>query len=223
MSDIVYVIGAKDAASPVLKKVDGSLDRLAASTKKTADVAGKSLNKIDVSFASLVKGAGIFKAVDLAVQGLQKAFSSIVGSISSANAAYDTQVEAVQGLETALRLNGENVAEQSAKMQAFANDMQALTGVGDETTLGLAKQAAMLGVNSDQLDDVTKATIGLSHATGKSLEESLKLVKGSLAGEFGAFGEIIPAIKQATTAQEKLAMVQDLASKGIEAKILHHR
>ena len=219
MADIEFVIGAKDAASPVLKKVDGSLDRLAASANKTADVAQKSLNKIDVSFASMLKGAGIFKAVDIAVQGLQKAFTSIVGSISSANAAYDTQVESVKGLETALRLNGENVSEQSAKMQAFANDMQALTGVGDEATLAIAKQAAIMGVGADQLDDVTRATIGLAEATGKSLDESLKLVKNSLAGEFGAFGEIIPAIKQATTESEKLAMVQDLASKGLEAKI----
>jgi hypothetical protein len=219
VADIEYVIGAKDNATAPMKKVEGGLDRLSATTKKTADAAEKSLKRIDVSFASLLKGAGILKAVDLAVQGAQRAFGAIIGSISSANAAYDTQVEAVKGLETALRLNGENVEQQSAKMQAFANDMQALTGVGDEATLALAKQAAIMGVGADQLGDVTKATIGLSEATGKSLQESLKLVKNSLEGEFGAFGEIIPAIKQATTAQEKLAMVQDLASKGLEAKI----
>src|SRR5690606_38128169 len=93
-----------------------------------------------------------------------------------------------------------------------------LTGVGDEVTLGLMKQASMLGVNAEQLDDAAKAAIGLSEATGKSLDESIKIVNNSLAGEFGALGEVIPAMRQMTTEEEKLAAVLELSRRGLEAK-----
>jgi hypothetical protein len=219
VADIVYEIGAKDKATPALNTVDKGMSRLEASTKSLGEAAERSLGKVSISIGSLLKGAGVMAAVDLAVKGLTSAFGSVVGSISSANAAYDTQVEAVQGLETALRLNGEAVESESARLQTFASEMQAFSGVGDEVTLGLMRQAAMLGVSADQLDDTAAAAIGLSEATGKSLDESLKLVKNSLEGEFGAFGEIIPAIKTATSDTEKLAMVQELAAKGLDAKV----
>jgi hypothetical protein len=64
-------------------------------------------------------------------------------------------------------LQGVAVDVESKRLQAFASDMQKLTGVGDEVTLGLMRQAAMLGVDADQLDDAAKAAIGLSEATGK--------------------------------------------------------
>jgi hypothetical protein len=136
----------------------------------------------------------------------------------SLNAAYDQQAEAVKGLEVALKLQGASVDVESSRLQKFAGDMQKLTGVGDEVTLGLMQQASMLGVTSDQLDDAAKAAIGLSEASGRGLAESMKLVNGALAGEFGAFGEIIPAIKTMTTEEEKLAAVLAFTQKGLEAK-----
>lgn len=218
MSDIVYTIGAKDQATATLNKVDSAMERLEKTTKDLGDASEKSLGKFSLSIGSLLKATAVIGGVQLAVKGLQSAYSTITGTFASANAAYDTQVEAVKGLETALRLNGEAVETESARLQAYASQMQAFSGVGDEVTLGLMRQAAMLGVSSDQLDDTAAAAIGLSEATGKSLDESLKLVKNSLEGEFGAFGKIIPAIKQATTDSEKLAMIQELAAKGLDAK-----
>jgi hypothetical protein len=154
----------------------------------------------------------------LAVLAAVKTVMAATDFIKNSSDAYDTQTAAVKGLETALRLQGAAVEGESARLQAFAGDMQKLTGVGDEVTIGLMKQASMLGVNTEQLDDAAKAAIGLSEATGKSLDESLKLVKNSLEGEFGAFGEIIPAIKTMATEEEKLAAVLALSTKGMEAK-----
>ena len=200
---IDFVIGGKDQAKPAMSSVEKSLERL----EKKTDSLGSATSRLS-------RVTSVLAAAYVAVKGAVAA----IGGINALNAAYDQQAEAVKGLEVALGLQGASVDVESRRLQKFAGDMQKLTGVGDEVTIGLMKQSAMLGVSSSQLDDVTKAAIGLSEATGKSLDESLKLVTNSLAGEFGAFGEIIPAIKDMTTKEEQLHAVLELSAKGLKAK-----
>lgn len=218
MSDITYTIGAKDQASAPMKKVESSMDRLEKSTKKLGETSKKSLAKVHVSFSTLAKATGVSIAASAAIKGLQSAYSSLISSVGAVNAAYDEQTEAVKGLETALRLNGESVEDLSPKFQAFASEMQALTGVGDEVTLGLMKQASMMGISADQLDDVAKSAIGLAEATGKDLNTALKMTADAMNGNFSVLKRSIPAIASAATEEEKLAAVQALASRGLEAK-----
>jgi hypothetical protein len=203
MPGIDFVIGGKDKASPPMAAVENQMKRLQDSTERMAASTSR-LTKLTVGVT----------AAYAAFKGAMAA----LGGLSAINAAYDTQADAVRGLETALKLQGDEVDGNSARLQAFASQMQALTGVGDEATIGLMKQASMLGVSTEQLDDAAKAAIGLSEATGKSLDESLKLVKNSLEGEFGAFGKIIPAIKTMATEEEKLAAILELSTRGLEAK-----
>jgi hypothetical protein len=200
---IDFVIGGKDQAKPAMSSVEKSLTRLEQKTD--------SLKK---STLSLSKVTGALAAAYVAV----KAGVALLGGLDKVNAAYDQQVAGVEGLEVALKLQGVAVDVESKRLQAFASDMQKLTGVGDEVTLGLMRQAAMLGVDADQLDDAAKAAIGLSEATGKGLEESLMLVQKGLEGDLNAFGEVIPAIRTMKTEEEKLAAVLALSQRGLEAK-----
>jgi len=198
-----FVIGGKDNAGPAMSQVEKSLKRLEQNTDKLSSSTSR-LAKLTVG---LTAAYAAFKGAMAALGGLD-----------AINAAYDKQADAVRGLNKALELQGANVTEQSAKLQSFAGEMQKLTGVGDETTLQLMRQASMLGINADQLEDATKAAIGLSEATGKSLDESLKMVNNAMEGQFGSLGEVIPAIKTMATEEEKLAAVLNITSKGLEAK-----
>ena len=200
---IDFVIGGKDQAKPAMSSVEKSLERL----EKKTDSLGSATSRLS-------RVTSVLAAAYVAVKGAVAA----IGGINALNAAYDQQAEAVKGLEVALGLQGASVDVESRRLQKFAGDMQKLTGVGDEVTIGLMKQASMLGVNADQLDDAAKAAIGLSEASGRGLAESMKLVNGALAGEFGAFGEIIPAIKTMTTEEEKLAAVLAFTQRGLDAK-----
>jgi len=166
---IDFVIGGKDQAKPAMSSVEKSLERL----EKKTDSLGSATNRLAKVTGALVGAYAAFKGV-----------MAMIGGVDRLNAAYDQQAESVKGLEVALKLQGASVDVESARLQKFAGDMQKLTGVGDEVTIGLMKQASMLGVTADQLDDTAKAAIGLSEATGKSLDESLKLVQSSLAGQF---------------------------------------
>jgi len=134
------------------------------------------------------------------------------------NAAYDESAEAVKGLETALRLNGASVETESARLQEFASSLQSAIGAGDDATLAMMKQASMMGVATEDLDDMAKAAIGLGEAMGTSAESGMEMMRRAQEGNFMAFQKQFPAMKQMQSDEEKLAFVTELAAKGLDAK-----
>jgi hypothetical protein len=200
---IDFVIGGKDQAGPAMTQVEKSLARLEQKT-----------NSLSSATTRLTQLTGVL----VAAYGAIKAATAALGGLDSINAAYDTQADAVRGLNKALELQGESVAEQSAKLQSFAGEMQKLTGVGDEATIAFMRQASMLGVSTDQLETVTKASIGLAEVLGKDLGASLKDLREAQEGNFSAFEKQFPQIKSMASAEEKLAFVSRMAAKGLEAK-----
>lgn len=195
---IDFVIGGKDKAAPAMTSVEKSLERLeqktdsvAASTKKLANVSG-----------FLV---GAYAAVKTALAAL--------GGLDKINAAYDEQTAAVKRLNSALAIRGQQAA--SAGMQEFAKNLEKLTGVSDQTTLGLMQQAQSMGFATDRMDDAAKAALGLAAATGKTAEQSLGDMKAALEGHFDAFVGLNPQIMYMRTNQEKLAAVMAIANQGL--------
>jgi hypothetical protein len=203
MSGVDFVIGGTDKAGPAMAQVEKSLERL----EKKTDSLGKATSRLTQLTSVLAAGYAAVKAATAALGGL-----------SAINAAYDQQADAVRGLETALRLQGEEVASNSARLQAFAGDIQKLTGVGDEATIALMKQASMLGVNADQMESVTKASIGLSEVLGTDMESAMKSLRLAQEGNFAAFEKQFPQMKAMQSDAEKLAFVSELAAKGLDAK-----
>src|SRR5690606_265589 len=56
---------------------------------------------------------------------------------------------------------------------------------------------------------------GLAEPPGKVLAEATHMAAAAVKGDFSAFSELIPQINMATTAEQKLAMVQQLSAKGM--------
>lgn len=200
---IDFVIGGTDKAGPAMGQVEKSLARLEEKTDRLSNATSR-LSKITGVLA------GAYAAL--------KAATAALGGLDAINKAYDTQADAVSGLNKALELQGANVDDQSAKLQSFAGDLQKLTGIGDEATLAFMKQALLLGVNADKLEDITKASAGLAEVMGTSMEGALSAVRKAQEGNFAAFEKQFPQMKNLATAEEKLAFVTDMAAKGLEAK-----
>jgi len=200
---IDFVIGGKDKAQPAMTSVEKSLQRL---EQKTDSVAAST--KRLAAVGTVLAGA----------YGLVKTAIAALGGLEKINAAYAVQTKAVKDLTSALSVRSSQGKEQSAQMQAFAADLQKLTGVGDETTIGLMAQAAAMGFASDKIDDATKAAVGLADVTGKSLEASLSDVKSALEGNFDAFVGLNPQIMFMRSNQEKLAAVMAIAEQGLQAQ-----
>ena len=198
---IDFVIGGKDRAKPAMQSVEKSMANLQRGT-----------DRLKVSTQSLMVAMGPLLALFAAV----KAAMVAVGGIKAANDAYDTQTKAVHRLNEALKLRGHQSASDS--MQAFAVELQALSGVGDEVTISLMQTALAMGFATDRADDATKAAVGLSAVTGKGLEQSLGDLKSALQGNFEAFELVNPQLRYMASNQDKLNAVLGMATQGLQTQ-----
>jgi hypothetical protein len=214
MADIVYTIGAKDAATPALNKVDSAMSRLEKSTKDLGESSERSLGKFSISIGSLAKAAGVFGAVALAAQGVRSAFGMIAAGVDD----FDAATESVRALDQAMELNGGSSEALVGKYTDLADAIERNTNIAAEETQALMKQAAVLGVSNDQLGNMATAAVGLSEALGVSLEDGLKKARLATEGNFKAFEKMIPSIKEMTTDEEKLAAVMELSARGMAMK-----
>lgn len=189
----------------------------AKSNKDMANAVGRTNGLLEAQRATMSKLKGTVMALVGAYLGLQGLRKISQFALSAADA-FNTQEAAAEGLAKALELAGENTNGALESHKAFASAMQESLGVGDEVTLAMMKQASMAGVSSDQLQNVTTAAIGLAEATGIDLETAMKRTIGAMNGVYGELGEMIPSVRNATTEEEKLAAVSEIAAKGLEQK-----
>jgi ABC-type transporter Mla subunit MlaD len=187
MSDVKIAIGAQDTASKVLQQVGNSTKQL-----------DGNVNKLAGGFKGLAVAMGPLVAVFAAF----KAASAVLSTIGDSNEAFLIQEKAARGASDA--------------QKDYANQMQRVLGVGDEVSLGLMKQAELLGISKGQTDEAVAAAVGLAKVTGQGLPEALKKVSQAMNGNASSFAEVIPGIAEMATEQEKLAAINALATRGLE-------
>ena len=214
MANVQVVIGAKDQASAILQKVaretrqvGGGVKRMAADTQSGTGVMSGAFGRLKTAIGGLVAAYVSYRTIQASVRF---AFDAAKAS--------DIQAEAVRGLTRALELSGSAVGPSIEQHKAWASALQSTVNVGDEVTLGLMRQASMLGVSNESLQEATAAAIGLSEATGQDMSTSLRAVQLAMAGNFSQLSRYVPALREATSEEEKLRIVQDLASKGLSQK-----
>ena len=199
---IDFIIGGKDKASPAFASTASGLRRLKAGAES-----------LKTSTQSLVAAMGPL----LAVLAVVKTAMAAVGGVKAANEAYDAQTESIRKMNAALAARGAS-ATVSADLQDMAKQLEKLTGISDNVTIGLMGQAQAMGFATDKMDDAAKAAIGLAAATGNTAEQSLGDLKAALEGNFQAFHAINPQIMYMRTNQEKLTAVMAIASQGMQAQ-----
>lgn len=141
-----------------------------------------------------------------------KAWSALTSVVGGAISVVEQSVKLAMEQE---RVERRAIAAISAKvdltqaefeaLQASNAERQRALGIGDEVQLQLQGTLAALGVQKQQLDAATEATIGLAQITGQGLPEAAKAVGKALAGNVGVLKEYgIQAISVAD-AQAQLA------------------
>lgn len=147
------------------------------------------------------------KAGDSVNNSLGKSFLSLKTAILAAGAAITAvfakravdaaarQEQAVNALNTSLKLAGTFSEETSRSIQDFASSLQEVTTVGDETTLELVALSQNFTSTAEEAQKLTKAAIELSAATGLSLESSVKNLGKTFGGLTGELGESLPQLR----------------------------
>ena len=177
--------------------------------KGTAEKDVKALSK------SMFKSfTDIKSAFDLAAGGLRM-FGKALGSVSklakeSVKLAM-VQVESERKLMQAANMRGKFSKQQFKDLQKLNAETQNSVGIGDESLLKMQAQMAMMGVSNDELVRATRATIGLSEATGSDLNSSMRIVARTLQGNTSSLKRYGIQAKDSNEAMEMLLQNFEIA------------
>lgn len=111
------------------------------------------------------------------------------------------QENAVNKLNTALKVTGQFTKETSEELQRFASEMQTTTVFGDEAILSQMGLAMAMGATADQSKTILDAATNLSAAFNMDLNAAVRNVSKTLGGYAGELGEILPQLKNFTKEQ----------------------
>lgn len=138
--------------------------------------------------------------------------TAAIGAVSLK--AWGEQERSLVSMEAALGTAGVDVDLYSEKFQNLASEIQKLTTYGDEVILANEQLALSMGIPAEKMEEFQKASVALSKSFGKSLPVASKIVARAMNGNFEMFNEIIPEIKNLTTEEEKLKVVNEAIARG---------
>ncbi len=192
------------------KKARSALKKIESSFKK-------SINRMKKIASGLTKAlTAPFKLMGKAIKSLLIPIAALTAAIALTVRAAITQEDAIFKMEVALKNAGDASKETSLDFQEFAATLQELTIHGDESILALIQMESSLGVATEELKFATIATIGLSSALNIGAESMARYVALALQGEFTMLNRYIPALRTATTQQEKFNIFLENSKKGFE-------
>lgn len=152
-------------------------------------------------------------------------FASVVGratgilggffAASSSVRAFAQQEQALRRLGDALSLTSSLSKGTLSSMEAFASEMQQLTTIGDETVLAMLATGASIGrLGGHELQEATKAAIGLSRVLGTDANAAMLLVARAAAGNTSTLSRYGIQLDETMTAQERFAEVLKIGAAG---------
>lgn len=153
---------------------------------------------------------------------LRKSFSGLAGIVAGIGLARTLtegirlagiQEDAVNRLNTALKVSGDFTKQQSLELQVFASELQKVTRFGDEVILNQLALAKSFGATNEQAKQVVATAADLAGALGIDLESATRNVAKTLGGYAGELGEVIPALKALTKEQLQAGAGIDALSK----------
>lgn len=203
--DVLYGLTfvGKDQLSPTLSKLS--------SEAKKADQAFDGLEKQSAKLR--ISGAGVATGLAAVGAAAAVAVASVVklgqGMFALADSA--AKVEEIE-IRTLAAIRGRQAIsdEEFESLKRLNTERERTLGIDADAQLQLQGTLAALGVHKNQLDAATKATIGLSNATGQGLNEASRVVAKVLAGNTAALQEYGIKVGSVGAAQEEFARLFDV-------------
>lgn len=184
---------------------DGSIQKgfgnIAKKGKKHGEDAGKNF------------GAGFAKAAGAAIA---VAAAATVAFLKKAIDAAIIQEQAITDLNTALKNAGSFSDEASESFQKMAAEIERTTKFGDELILSQTALARNFVKTNEEAENLVKAAVDLSAATGLTLDSSIKNLGKTLSGLAGELGESVPLIRTLTVEQLKAGEAVTLLGKAFK-------
>ena len=176
MAEAKVIVSAENRTKQGL---DDAKKDLANFEQDTGGIGKKILENFTVTFGditNLVKGA----------------FSTVGEFVN----AYAESERALTSLKTALDISPKADLSDLEKLTKFAADLQALTGIGDDTTVALQAMLISTGRTTDETMRIIKLAADYSAATGKSFQTSVEQINKTFGGSARELGQLFPELKE---------------------------
>ncbi len=102
-----------------------------------------------------------------------------------------------------------------AGLRQFAMEVRRSTLIASSAVLTLAEQAVRLRIPENQLKAITAAAIGLSHAVGISAADAMDKLAEAVRGDTSGLFALIPQLKGVQGEAARLAIIMEVARKGM--------
>lgn len=186
--------------------------------KIAADVAEvkkatEEINRFKDRYNSVIKQIQVGAQVNIGAK-LLNTLTRAPAIIQSSIDAYARQESAEANLAAAIRATGASAGSTTEALKALAGNLQRITTYGDETTLEMQALAVSLGVPTEKMQDCIEGAIGLSKALKIELKQATIISAQVLQGKTEKLNEYLPALKNAETNAEKLAIAQMTMARG---------
>ena len=157
---------------------------------------------------------GFARSTEGAARYARRGLLGLVGGITAVGYAAAEQDKADRALADALKTTGQWSQQTEQHMKDFAASLQDVTIYGDEQIEMLVAQALNLGISADKMEETIQGAIGLSKALDIDLNTALRYGALAMQGEYTVLQRYVPALRDAETEAEKLAIVQGLMAQG---------
>lgn len=187
----IRVRGDSSKVPQDIKKAKGPSEGAASS------LAG-SINRI---LATIGAGVGFAKLLSLAKESIGLA---------------KVQINAEQTLAGAIAVSGREVDAQLGRYKRFASEIQSLTVVGDEVSLGILQIAESMGIQGSAAENVVRNSIGLQAAFGINAKSAGRYAAALEQGDAMMLTRYIPTLKGIKDNSEKVALAQKILGDAFE-------
>jgi hypothetical protein len=197
MSDEIVKIKLDIDNSQANKQIDNVEKKF----KSSGEKSGKQFAAgFDSSATSVFKGA-LF--ANLAANLVAQVAGGIKNFLKESVALAAEQQRVVNELNAALKVTGTFSKAASKDIQDFASSLQETSVFGDEAILKSAAYIQTIGkVNKEQLKQALQAAVDLSAGTGRSLDETTRLIARAATGQVEPFSRLGLTIQKGATAAE---------------------
>lgn len=124
--------------------------------------------------------------------------------------AYSGQEDAEAALRASMLANGPIMEAQVTRYGEFAAELQAVTVIGDEATLGMVQYAESLGVSGKAAERAVKNAIGMGAALGIQEDAAMKMTVALEQGNTTLLQRYIPGLRAITDPTERAAYAQQM-------------
>lgn len=208
MADVKYVVSVDSAGAVTqIKQLDKAWEEL----NKTGKETKTGMEQTGGASSGLWKQMALGTLV---AQGVQKAFSAIVGAMKDGIKGAIEEEESENRLKSAIETTGRTIAGNLAAYKAFAaSKMETTKYTHEEIEASATLLLQLTHLDQKGVKKATEGAMGLAAVMGTDLQSATMMVTKAMEGNYGALGRVGIKVDESLGPQEKqAALLEKLAA-----------